>query len=291
MADVNDATGSTAAGAAVPSKELGLNPIGSLAVAALVGGLLMAAAWTSATALLAGVAAVQLLFTFAWVFGTSLPGRKGALVIAVLAAAGADVTVSVWPNGRLGTLLAVFALAVPAMFVHQLMRGAVRARVVESLGGIALLVVAVTGLPALVQLRHEFSGGTIGGRVVAGVVAVAAGAVIIGIFVDLLSPAPRFDPHVGRGLLAAVASGGLGGSVGHLMFKPDAQFVDGRGAFIGAALGALVAFFAVGVAFIEYSTPLPPDGFALRVRPVLAALLPLCVLAPVAFLLCLALRA
>lgn len=291
MIDVNQVGGSGATDADVLPHRVGLNPIGSLAVAALVGAALIGAAWSSAVALLAATAVVQLLLAFAWVFATSLPGRKGALIIATLAAAGADATVSVWPHGRLGTLLVVFALAIPAMFIHQLMRGAVRVRVVESLGGIALLVVAVTGLASLIQLRHEFNGGTVGGRVVAGVVAVAAGAVIIGVFVDMLMPAPRFDPHVGRGLLAAVASGGLGGSVGHLMLRSDAQFLDGRGAFIGAALGALVAFFAVGVAFVEYSTPLPPDGFALRVRPVLTAVLPLCMLAPVAFLLCLALRA
>ena len=45
-------------------------------------------------------------------------------MIAGLAAAASDVAVSVWPHGRLGTLLPVFGLAVPAMFVHQLARGA-----------------------------------------------------------------------------------------------------------------------------------------------------------------------
>jgi hypothetical protein len=270
--------------------EVELNHLGSLAVTVLAGGLLIGAARTSAVALLAAVAVVQGVLTLAWVFGTGLPGRKGAVVIAALAAAGADVTVSRWPSGRLGTLLVVLALAVPAMFVHQLMRGAARARIIESLGGIALVVVAVVALPALVQLRHEFNGPTLGGRVVAGVVAAAAGALVVGYLVDSVVAAPRFDPTVSRGLLAVVASAGLGGSIGHLMLRSDAEFLGGRGAFAGAALGALIAFLAVGVAFIERSAPMPRAGFARRVRPLLSSLMPLSLLAPVAFVLCLAIR-
>jgi hypothetical protein len=270
--------------------EVELNHLGSLAVTVLAGALLIAAARTSAVALLVAIAVVQAVLAVAWVFGTSVPGRKGAVVIAALAAAGADVTVSAWPTGRLGTLLPVFALAIPAMFVHQLLRGAARVRMVESLGGVALLVVAVAASPALLQLRHEFSGPTLGGRVVAGVVAAAAGALVVGYLVDLMLAAPRFDPAVPRGLLAVVASAGLGGSIGHLMLRSDAEFLGGRGAFTGAALGALVAFFAVGVAFIERSSPLSTARFARRVRPVLGALMPLSLLAPVAFVLCLAIR-
>ncbi|MEP7178629.1 MAG: hypothetical protein ABI775_06035 [Pseudonocardiales bacterium] len=271
-------------------EEVELNHLGSLVVTVLAGGLLVGAARTSAVALLVAVAVVQAVLAVAWVLGTSLPGRKGALVIAALAAAGADVTVSLFPAGRLGTLLVVFALAVPVMFVHQLMRGAARTRMVDSLGAIALIVVAVAALPALLQLRHEFTGPTLGGRVVAGVVAAAAGALVVGHLVDLMLAAPRFDPSVARGLLAVVASTGLGGSIGHLMLRSDAEFLGGRGAFTGAALGALVAFFAVGVAFIERSSPVPLARWARRLRPVLSSLLPLSLLAPVAFVLCLAIR-
>jgi hypothetical protein len=268
-----------------------LNHTGSLAVAVLVGVGVVACARAGATALLVAVAVVQALLAFAWVFGTRLPGRKGAIVIAALAAGGADVAVSVWPSGRLGTLLAVLGLAIPAMFVHQLMRGAARVRVVESLGGIALLVLAEVALPSLVQLRHEF--GANGGHVAAGVSAAALGALVVGHLVDLIAPTPRFDPDVPRGLLAVLASAGLGGSLGYLLLQSDryTDFIDGRGAFIGASLGALVALFAVGVAFVESNTPIPPESFARRIRPVLGVVVPFSLLAPVAFLLCLAIRA
>lgn len=272
------------------AQEVDLHHLGSLAVTVLAGALLIGTARTSAVALLVGVAIVQALLTLAWVFGTTVPGRKGALLIAALAAGDADVGVSLWPGGRLGILLIVFGLTVPVMFVHQLMRGAARVRLVESLGGIALLVAAVVALPALMQLRHEFGGPTLGGRVVAGVVTAAAGALVVGYLVDLVLAAPRFDAAVPRGMLAVIASAGLGGSIGHLMLRSDAEFLGGRGAFTGAALGALVAFLAVGVAFIERSAPVPQAGFARRLRPVLSSLLPLSILAPVAFVLCLAIR-
>lgn len=274
----------------VAVEEVELNHLGSVAVTLLAGTALIVTARTSAVALLVAVAVVQGVLTLAWVYGTSLPGRKGALVIAALAAAGADVTVSVWPAGQLGTLLIVFGLAVPVMFVHQLMRGAARVRIVESLGGIALIVVAVAALPALIQLRHEFTGPALGGRVVSSVVAATAGALVVGYLVDLVLAAPRFDPAVPRGLLAAIASAALGGAIGQLMLGSDAEFIDGRGAFAGAALGALIAFFAVGVAFIERSSPIPQAGFARRARPVFSSLLPLTILAPLAFVLCLAIR-
>ena len=269
------------------------NHTGGIAVALVAGGLLAITARIGATDLLVAIAAVQAIAAFAWVFGTRLPGRKGGLVIAALAAAGADVTVSVWPHSRLGTLLAVVGLAVPVMFVHQLMRGAARVKVVASLGGVALLVIAEVSLPALLQLRHEF-GQPHGGQVASGVAAAAAGALIVGYLVDLVVPAPRFDPLVPRGLLGVVAAAGLGGSIGYLALQSD-RYTDlsgGRGAFIGASLGSLVALFAVAASFIEHGVAMPQArGAARRLRPVLGAVMPMCLLAPVAFLLCLAIRA
>lgn len=281
-------------------EEPAFNHTGSLAVAVLVGLALGITARIGATALLVAIAAVQAVLALAWVYGTGLRGRRGALVIAGLAAAGADVCVSLWPHSRLGPPLVVFALAVPVLFVHQLLRGAARTKVVESLGAIALLVLAEAALPALLQLRHEFarvsgSGGT-AGTVVSGVVTVASGALVIGYLVDLLVPAPRFDPAVPRGLFAVLASTGLGGSLGYVVLQSHrlVELQGGRGAFLGASLGALVSLLAVGAAFVEHAVARPPAGqpraAVPRLRPLLGVLVPVAVLAPVAFLLTLAIR-
>lgn len=266
------------------------NYTGSAAVA-IVGGLLIGlTARVGAGALVGGIAVVQVLLAVAWVYGLDLPGRRGSLVLATMASAAADVVVSVWPHGRLGALLAVFGLAMATMFVHQLTRGAVRLRVVASLSGVAMLVLAEVSLPALVQLRHEFVVSKVGGQVVFGVALVAFGALVIGFLIDMVITAPRFDQDVPRGLLALIGSAGFGGSAGYLTLRHSADFVGGRGAFAGAALGALVALFAVGVAFAESDVPIAEEGFGRRIRPVLGALMPVAFLAPVAFLLCLAIR-
>jgi hypothetical protein len=273
---------------AVVATELSL--VATFAVAAVVGVALAVTARAGATALLVAVAGVQLLLALGWVFGTQMPGRKGAVVLAGLAAAGADVAVSVWPHDKLGPLLAVLGLAVSATFVHQLTRGAARVQVVSSMSAVALLVLAEVALPALLQLRHEFGPGDLGGKVTAAAAAAIAGALVIGCLVDLLLPAPRFDPGVPRGLLGLVASAGLGGSVGYLFLRGEADFLGGRSAFVGAALGALAGLFAIATAFVLYSTPEPDGALGRRLRPVLSAVLPVAMLAPAAFLLCLAIR-
>jgi hypothetical protein len=270
-------------------QEADLSLVAMLFASVVLGVGLAVAARVGATPLLVAVAVAQAWFAFAWVFGTAMPGRRGALVIATMAGAAADVTTSVWPDGRLGTLLPVLALAVPVMFVHQLFRGAARVQVVSSLAAVAAVVLGVVALSALLQLRHEF-GSKVGGTVASAAVAAVAGALVIGCLVDLLLPAPRFDSAVPRGLLGLIAATGLGGSVGYLMLKGEVQFGAGRAAFTGAAVGALTGLLAVAGAFVLHTTPAPPTLLGRQLRPTLGALLPLAVVAPAAFLLCLAIR-
>ena len=294
MAPVTDpavASSDRRAGPVAEGEELHLNLLGSLAIALVVAGGLAAAGRGGALALVIAVGAAQAVAGLAWIFGTSLPGRNGALVILTASAAAADVCVSVWPHSRLGTLLAVCGLAIPALFLHQLARSAARVRVADSLGAIAFGVLVVVALPAFVQLRHEFSSSANGGKVVAGVIAAAGSALVVGYLVDMVMPAPRFDPSVPRGLLAVVASAGVGGSLGQLTLTQGTGFLDGRGAFVGAATGAIVAFLAIAVAFLERSTPDAVSRGGRLARAALSAVVPIALLAPVAFLLCLAVRA
>ena len=93
------------------------NPSGTLAVVLLSGAAIAVAARSGAVALVCVIGLLQVLFAAAWVYGTSLQGRKGALVIGVGAAAASDAVVSVFAHSQLGDLVAVFGLAVPAMFV------------------------------------------------------------------------------------------------------------------------------------------------------------------------------
>lgn len=262
----------------------------SLGVVVLAGAGLTLAARTSALALLVAVALAQALLAFAWVFGTAMPGRWGGVLLAGLAAAGSDVCVSVWPHSRLGTLLAVLGLAVPALFVHQLCRGAARVQIVRSLSAIATLVLAEVSLAVWPQLRHEFFDAGVGSRVVAASVAAVAAALAAGYLADLLLPVLRFDPAVPRGLPALLLAIGVGAAVGWAMLRGVDGFVDGRVALAGAALGALAGLLALAAAFVSFSSPEPASAAGRALQPVLAALLPMAVLAPVAFLMYLSVR-
>jgi hypothetical protein len=277
---------------------------GSLVLTAVVvlvaGAALTLTARAGATPLLVAVALVQAALAPAWVLGTAMPGRWGGLVLAGLSAAGADVAVSVRPEGRLGVLLPVLGLALSAMFVHQLLRGAARVHVVSSLSAISLLVVAEVSLAALMQVRHEFSvgqgGGTdVGGRVAAAVAGAVAVGLLVSVLVDMVLPVPRFDPQVPRGVAALVAAAAVGAAVGALLLGDRAEFTGGRAVFLGGGLGALAGLLAVASGFVLHSTTAgsaagdaPRSSTALRAA--LAGLLPLTVLMPVGFLLALAVR-
>lgn len=266
------------------------NLVGIAVLAALIGAAL---AWTDrvgATALLVAVAVAQTLLAVTWTVVLRYPGRRGGLVVAGLAAVAADVATSVWPHSRLEAMLAIAGLAVPVMFVHQLLRGAARVRVAESLGAIALLVLAQAALPALLQLRHELPSASLGGDAVVAVVLAAAGALAAGAFTDMLLPAPRFDSDVPRGLAGVVVATLVAAALGHLVLRDSRAFESGRGAFVGAAVGVLTALCAIGTAFTEHGVPLAETGYARRARPLLSVLVPIALVAPAGLLLCLTAR-
>ena len=256
-------------------------------VAILAGALLAICAHLGALALLIAVAVVQGALIGAWILGTGLPGRIGAAIMAAMAAAAADTVVSVWPHGQLGELLPVLGLMLPAAFVHQLTRGVVRNRVVESLSDISVLIVAVVALAALIQLRHE----ALPPLTAYAVTLAVAAALTVGHFVDLLLPAPRFDADVRRGLPAVVAGALVSALVIQLELGSELDFSGGRALFLGAAIGVIVALFAVGSGFIQVASSLPRTGRAVRLQPVFGTLLPIALVAPVAYLLCLAIHA
>ena len=261
------------------------------AASALVAGAALAVtSYYSALALLIAVAVVQAVLVLVWVRGTGLPGRIGAIVLGGLAAAGADVVVSVWPHGRLGVILAVLGLAVPAMFVHQLMRGVVRTRVVESLSDIALVIVAVVALSSLLQLRHEFTGDATAGDVVSAVIAAVALGLVVGYLIDVVAPVARFDAEVPRGLLGLVGGIVVGAAVTYLRLHTYLDFGTSRSLFLGGAVAAIAGLLAIGMAFVARSSSMPVDSLSTGLRPVFTAVVPLCLSAPVAYLLALAIR-
>jgi hypothetical protein len=259
-------------------------------VAILAGAALGVGAQHSATTLLAAVAAAQAALVGAWTFGAAVPGRIGSLLIGVGVAAGADIVVMVWPHGRLGALLPVLATVSLAMFVHQLTRGVVRTRVVESLSDITLVVVAVAALPALVQLRHEFRADDQLDRVASAVVGAAAAALVVGFLVDAVGSRPRFDVAVARGLPAVILAGVAGGLIGWARLRHLAEFSGWRAVVVGAAVGLTAVLVSVGASFAEAGVMAPPRWWRRELRLVFGVLFAFAAVAPVGYVLCLAIR-
>ncbi|MCW2528922.1 MAG: conserved rane protein of unknown function [Pseudonocardiales bacterium] len=249
------------------------------------------AASGNAHVVIVGIAVIQAALIGGWVLGTAMPGRIGALIIAVAAAAGADSAVSAWPSSELSPLLAPLGLGIIAMFIHQLTRGVVRARVVESLSGIAVVLVASVALTSLAQLRNEYDGRAM---TIAAVLAAGVG-IGVGLLVDLVWSRPRFDPDVPRGLVAVVIGTVVGAFIGQLILRDSPVMEPGRALLLSAAVAALGSLASVGTSFLAHGLATqdsePVSEFAVvhtprpALRPIPVAVLPLALVAPAAYVL------
>lgn len=275
---------------ALPASGTETGQLEALVLAVVLGGALAEAAHVSTLALLVTVAVEQALFACSWFVVAAVPGRRGALPVLLAAAAAADVTVMHWPHSRLGTLLPVLGLVIPVLFVHQLARGVARVKLVESLAAVALASIALVSLAAFIQLRHEFVGAGPVSEAATAATGAAAAAIVAGILVDMVFAVPRLDPEVPRGLLAVLASAAVGGCIGYLVLKDELQFQHGRAAFVGIACGALAGLLSVAGSFAVRGMPAVRNAWAIPLRQLLAVQLALCVVAPGAFLVCLAIR-
>jgi hypothetical protein len=280
-------------------RTLAINHLQLAVLSALLGGLLAAGSHLGPVALLVAVALVQAVLIPSWVLGTGLPGRIGGLVVGALAAAGADAATMHWPDSGYSPVLGVLGLAVPVMFVHQLTRGVVRTRVVESMAAIAVLVVGVVALAGLLVLRRQGGGATITQALTVAITV----ALVVNHLTDAALPAPRFDPAIDRGLPAVLAGVVAGGLVGLLLLRNDIDFAGGRGTFVGAAVAAVACLLSIGASFAESrervaelagpdrpvpaTTALPPEVAPrlARLRPAAAVALTIALTAPAAYVL------
>jgi hypothetical protein len=217
----------------------------------------------------------------------------------VAGATAADVVVMVWPHGQLGSLVGVLAFVQIAAFLHQLLRGVARSEIVTSLGRTELMLIAVIAFSALVALRNSNDGRAL----TVAVLLAAAGALVEGHLVDLAWIGPRFDSEVRRGILAAVVSVLVSGAITYAWLDHE-QVLDHQHALIlGISVGVIASLFALCAAFVlanlaesgEAVSGEAVSGEAVSgeavyggvqwTRPFVAVLLPLALLAPIAYLL------
>jgi hypothetical protein len=244
-----DAAGSVSGSVSGRAAQVPLATITLLAGVALAGG-----SYLGPAALVVAVAVLQGLLVISWVLGTGLPGRIGALVLGALAAGGCDTVIVRWHDHGYEPVLGVLGVALPLMFIHQLTRGVVRTRVVESLADITLLLLAVTAVSGLMLLRYQANGD----KTTLAVIAAMTAGLVVAHLVDAAFPALRFDPAIDRGLPAVVLGVLAGGGVGVLVLRDIIDFAGGRAAFAGAALAAVACLISIGASFAGmHSTLLP----------------------------------
>jgi hypothetical protein len=233
--------------------------------------------------LVVALGVLQLLLVLSWVLGTGLPGRIGGLLIGAAAALGADAALVLHQPATLDAVLAVLALSLPAMLVHQLSRGVVRVRVTESLSGVTVGCAAVCALAAYLALFR-----TVDGPRLVSAAAVASGAgLLVGYLTDSVMPRPRFDPEVPKGLLGVILSTGAGAAVGALHALHNARLSLAGGALLGAVVAAVAALVSVGVGYLAQPVePVERDRgrLASLAMAYLRVLLPLALTAPIGYL-------
>jgi hypothetical protein len=248
----------TAASVSGRAAQVPLATITLLAGAVLAGG-----SYLGPAALVAGVAVLQGLLVISWVLGTGLPGRIGALILGALAAGGCDTVIVRWHDHGYEPVLGVLGVALPLMFIHQLTRGVVRTRVVESLADITLLLLAVTAVSGLMLLRYQANGD----KTTMAVIAAMTAGLVVAHLVDAAFPALRFDPAIDRGLPAVVLGVLAGGTVGVLVLRDIIDFAGGRAAFAGAALAAVACLISIGASFAGMHSTLLPKAPRSAARP------------------------
>jgi hypothetical protein len=188
----------------------------ALLTVALAGG-----AYLSTASYLTVILAVQLLLVLTWFVGVSTSGRTEIAVVAIGAAAVADVVVLVRTggfsgiadtDGTLTPLVGVIALGLLATVGAQLTRGIRRERVTEAFGSAMTLNLTVVFLAAALVL-HTRTGGP---AVMMASVGAAGSGLLVSAFCDVALPAPELAEGTGKsafGILAAGAAGAVAAAI------------------------------------------------------------------------------
>jgi hypothetical protein len=221
------------------------------------------------------VALAQAVLAPVWMLGTDRPGRIGGVLIGLAAAAAGDLALVLQDRTSPAVLLGVLGLALPAMVVHQLVRGVVRVRVTESVAAVALLVGAEVAACLPVALARADDGHRLVGTVVLG----ATAGLALARLTDALAPVPRIAAGVPYGLGAVVLAAVAGAAAGAT--AAGGPLGAGAGAGVGALVGAVAALVSVGVGFVVLALPDRPRPL---VPALLSVLLPVALVAPVGYL-------
>jgi hypothetical protein len=192
-------------------------------------------ATVNATALGAGVFAVQVVLVLSFLALVDSPGSGGAFVVAAVSAGTADVVVLI-SDGRVSGLAGVIALGLVGSLIHQLARRG-RTRVTESMADTLVAVVLAVSAAALLALR--MAGG--GRDAVIVCLAAGAGALVAGRVGDRILPRPALAIGANRGWPGLLLALGAGAAAAVAVAGDTGPVAGTRGALLGLAIAATVS--------------------------------------------------
>ncbi len=189
---------------------------------------------------------VQLLFVLAWTVAARPAGPRVVAGVGLAAAVGADLGAAWLTHPSLAPLGYVTVAAFVVGVVGQLLRGANRSKVTESLGDTLIVVLGVVSFAMLVVLsRHA-----LGTQSIVACLGAAGVAVVIARLTDIVLPSPRTSPQVARGTIGVVLGAMCGtvaaGVAGSLLvgLHPPRAVVAGLVTAVVAVLADLAVSYA-----------------------------------------------
>lgn len=246
----------------------------SVVAVALFAGLLVVALSTWKTGgLAAAVIICQVALAGCWTFGTATYGFPGTAVVAVVAAVVTDVVLIHTDRLRLGAVGVVFAVALLASFVHQILRRPPRRDLTVSLAQTVLAVITVQSLGILILVARLEADRV----VISATLLCTAAALLVSHLVDLVVPVPRISPDVRRGAVGVVLGIGAGAAVAALRLDSTA-LSDVLGHIIfGVVVSAVAVLVSVAITFVVADRE--PDALG---AAVVQAVAPFAAAAPIA---------
>lgn len=236
----------------------------SLSVAmfsALLGFGLLLGAYTLPSSYSFVIFGVQLLFVLAWTVAMRPPGALIVGIVGILAAAAADLAAVMPDDASLAPLGYVMVGGFVLGVIGQLVRGAGRDGVTESLGAtLAAVVGAVAFASLLVLNRHQ-----LGTQSIVACLAAAAVALVVSRLSDIVLTTPRTSPEVPRGAIGVILGAMAGTAAAAALGTQLVGLHPPRTAIAGlvTAMAAIMADLAVSYA--EVGRELEGDASSLWV--------------------------
>jgi hypothetical protein len=212
--------------------------------AALLGFALVLGAYTSSYAFV--IFAVQFFFVLAWTAAMRPPGAPVVATVGIIAAIAADVAVVLPADSSLAPLGYVTVGGFVLGVIGQLIRGAGREGVTESLGATLAVVVGAVAFASLLVLDRR----ALGTQSIVACLTAAAVALVVSRLSDIVLTTPRTSPEVPRGAIGVVLGAMAGTAAAAVVGANLVGLHPPRTAVAGlvTAMAAIMADLAVSYA-------------------------------------------